>query len=125
MSSLTFSSVSAKGVKAVTFKVSSADVFRMKSRNSNCKVHSQLVMCGGREWCNCPSCHQSLALRAGHEGPSPKPVGCQRTARAAPVARAGRRVPARGRTGNGSFEGFSRVTNNRLRTGTDKGNPTV
>ncbi|KAK8681057.1 hypothetical protein V6N13_053464 [Hibiscus sabdariffa] len=37
----------------------------------------------------------------------------------------GRRVPAGGRTGNGSFEGLPRATNSRLRTGTDKGNPTV
>ncbi|KAI3477392.1 hypothetical protein L1887_60931 [Cichorium endivia] len=37
---------------------------------------------------------QGLALRAGHGGPSPEPVGCRRTARAASAARAGRRVPA-------------------------------
>ncbi|KAK8497770.1 hypothetical protein V6N13_066183 [Hibiscus sabdariffa] len=37
-----------------------------------------------------------LALRAGHGGPSPEPVGCRCTARAAPAARAGRRVPAGG-----------------------------
>ncbi|KAK8621587.1 hypothetical protein V6N13_081020 [Hibiscus sabdariffa] len=66
-----------------------------------------------------------LALRAGHGGPSPEPVGCRCTARAAPAARAGRCVPAGGRTGNGSFGGLSRATNSRLRTGTDKGNPTV
>ncbi|KAF7800676.1 atp synthase subunit beta [Senna tora] len=35
--------------------------------------------------------------------PSPEPVGCRWTARAAPAARAGRRVPAGGRTGNGPF----------------------
>ncbi|KAK8475183.1 hypothetical protein V6N13_034444 [Hibiscus sabdariffa] len=68
---------------------------------------------------------KGLALRAGHGGPSPEPVGCRRTARAAPAARAGRRVPAGGRTGNGSFGGLPRATNSRLRTGTDKGNPTV
>ncbi|KAI3476504.1 hypothetical protein L1887_61928 [Cichorium endivia] len=50
---------------------------------------------------------KGLALRAGHGGPSPEPVGCRRTARAASAARAGRRVPAGGRTGNGSFWGPS------------------
>ncbi|KAK8475130.1 hypothetical protein V6N13_035276 [Hibiscus sabdariffa] len=49
---------------------------------------------------------KGLALRAGHGGPSPEPVGCRCTARAAPAARAGRRVPAGGRTGNGSFGGL-------------------
>ncbi|KAK8634850.1 hypothetical protein V6N13_022730 [Hibiscus sabdariffa] len=68
---------------------------------------------------------KGLALRAGHGGPSPEPVGCRCTARAAPAARAGRRVPTGGRTGNGSFGGLPRATNSRLRTGTDKGNPTV
>ncbi|KAK8616912.1 hypothetical protein V6N13_116882 [Hibiscus sabdariffa] len=63
--------------------------------------------------------------RAGHGGPSPEPVGCRCTARAAPAARAGRRVPAGGRTGNGSFGGLPRATNSRLRNGTDKGNLTV
>ncbi|KAK8640473.1 hypothetical protein V6N13_008226 [Hibiscus sabdariffa] len=48
--------------------------------------------------------------RAGHGGPSPEPVGCRCTARAAPAARAGRRVPAGGRTGNGSFGGLLRAT---------------
>ncbi|XLS44878.1 hypothetical protein HN51_001743 [Arachis hypogaea] len=42
-----------------------------------------------------------IALRAGHGGPSPEPVGCRWTARAALVARAGRRVPVGGRIGNG------------------------
>ncbi|KAH7842511.1 hypothetical protein Vadar_006181 [Vaccinium darrowii] len=37
-----------------------------------------------------------------HNCISPEPVGCRWTARAAPAARAGRRVPAGGRTGNGS-----------------------
>ncbi|KAL0315112.1 UNVERIFIED_CONTAM: hypothetical protein Scaly_2890000 [Sesamum calycinum] len=68
---------------------------------------------------------KGLALRAGHGGPSSEPVGCRRTARAAPAARAGRRVPAGGRTGNGSLGGLPRASNSRLRTGTDKGNPTV
>ncbi|KAI3479050.1 hypothetical protein L1887_58968 [Cichorium endivia] len=68
---------------------------------------------------------KGLALRAGHGGPSPEPVGCRRTARAASAARAGRRVPAGGRTGNGSFGGLPRASNSQLRTGTDKGNPTV
>ncbi|KAJ6854320.1 hornerin-like [Iris pallida] len=59
-------------------------------------------------------------------GPSPEPVGCRRTARAAHAARAGRRVPAGGRTGNGPPRGgLPRASNSRLRTGTDKGNPTV
>ncbi|XLU23549.1 hypothetical protein S245_059615, partial [Arachis hypogaea] len=44
---------------------------------------------------------KGLALRAGHGGPSPEPVGCRWTARAALVARAGRRVPIGGRIGNG------------------------
>ncbi|KAI3671154.1 hypothetical protein L2E82_53579 [Cichorium intybus] len=39
--------------------------------------------------------------------PVPNTVGCRRTARAASAARAGRRVPAGGRTGNGSFGGLS------------------
>ncbi|KAI3663539.1 hypothetical protein L6452_45778 [Arctium lappa] len=63
--------------------------------------------------------------RAGHGGPSPEPVGCRRTARAASAARAGRRVPAGGRIGNGLFGGLPRASNSQLRTGTDKGNPTV
>ncbi|KAK7375270.1 hypothetical protein VNO78_35649 [Psophocarpus tetragonolobus] len=46
---------------------------------------------------------KGLALRAGHGGPSPEPVGCRWTARAAPAARAGRRVPVGGRIGNGPF----------------------
>ncbi|KAK8684365.1 hypothetical protein V6N13_040395 [Hibiscus sabdariffa] len=66
-----------------------------------------------------------LALRAGHGGPSPEPISCRCTARAAPAARAGRRVPVGGRPGNGTFGGLPRATNSRLRTGTDKGNPTV
>ncbi|KAI3493703.1 hypothetical protein L1887_40908 [Cichorium endivia] len=66
-----------------------------------------------------------IGSRAGHGGPSPEPVGCRRTARAASAARAGRRVPAGGRTGNGSFGGLPRASNSQLRTGTDKGNPTV
>ncbi|KAF3320278.1 hypothetical protein FCM35_KLT22090 [Carex littledalei] len=68
---------------------------------------------------------KGLALRAGHGGPGPEPVGCRRTARAAHAARAGRRVPAGGRAGNGPLGGLPRATNSRLRTGTDKGNPTV
>ncbi|KAI3670674.1 hypothetical protein L1987_87735 [Smallanthus sonchifolius] len=68
---------------------------------------------------------KGLALRAGHGGPCLEPVDCWRTARAAFVARAGRRVPAGGRTGNGLFGGLPRASNSQLRTGTDKGNPTV
>ncbi|KAJ3668670.1 hypothetical protein LUZ60_017964 [Juncus effusus] len=37
------------------------------------------------------------------------------------AARAGRRVPAGGRAGNGSLGGLPRASNSRLRTGTDKG----
>ncbi|KAK8526772.1 hypothetical protein V6N13_067944 [Hibiscus sabdariffa] len=64
---------------------------------------------------------RNLGKRIGSEGwargvPSPEPVGCRCTARAAPAARAGRRVPAGGRTGNGSFGGLPRATNSRLRT---------
>ncbi|KAF1856267.1 hypothetical protein Lal_00048571 [Lupinus albus] len=44
-----------------------------------------------------------IGLRAGHGGPSPEPVGCRWTARAALAARAGRRVPVGGRIGNGPF----------------------
>ncbi|KAK7384706.1 hypothetical protein VNO78_30407 [Psophocarpus tetragonolobus] len=46
---------------------------------------------------------KGLALRAGHGGPSPEPVGCRWTARAAPAARASRSVPVGGRIGNGPF----------------------
>jgi hypothetical protein len=49
------------------------------------------------------------------------PVGCRRTARTTTATRAGRRVPAGGRTGNGPLRGLPRASNNRLRTGTDKG----
>ncbi|KAJ6818292.1 uncharacterized protein M6B38_406815 [Iris pallida] len=38
-------------------------------------------------------------------GSQPRTVGCRRTARAAHAARAGRRVPAGGRTGNGPPRG--------------------
>ncbi|CAA7024912.1 unnamed protein product [Microthlaspi erraticum] len=68
---------------------------------------------------------KGLALRAGLGGPSSEPVGCWRTARAASAARAARCVPAGGRTGNSSFGIFPRASNSQLRTGTDKGNPTV
>ncbi|CAA0827968.1 Unknown protein [Striga hermonthica] len=40
-------------------------------------------------------------------------------------ARAGRRVPVGGRTRNGFPGGLPRAVNSRLRTGTDKGNPTA
>ncbi|KAI3662829.1 hypothetical protein L6452_46805 [Arctium lappa] len=68
---------------------------------------------------------KGLALRAGHGGPSPEPVGCRRTARAASAARAGRRVPAGGRIGNGLSGAFPgrRTANSELVR--DKGNPTV
>ncbi|KAK3177559.1 hypothetical protein Dsin_032980 [Dipteronia sinensis] len=65
-----------------------------------------------------------IGSEAGHGGPSPEPVGCRWTARAASAARAGRRVPAGGRTGNGSPGAFP-ASNSRLRTeiscGTKKG----
>ncbi|WZY99507.1 hypothetical protein YC2023_071836 [Brassica napus] len=41
------------------------------------------------------------------------------------MARADRLVSAGGRTGNGSFGSFPRASNSQLRTGTDKGNPTI
>nr|CAN61119.1 hypothetical protein VITISV_022570 [Vitis vinifera] len=68
---------------------------------------------------------KGFTLRAGHGGPSPEPVDCRWTARAAPAARVGHRVPVRGWTRNGSLGGFPRASNSRLRIGTDKGNPTV
>ncbi|KAL8251343.1 hypothetical protein R6Q59_035036 [Mikania micrantha] len=68
---------------------------------------------------------KGLALRAGHGGPCLEPVSCRWTARAALVARAGHRVPIGGRTGNGLFGCLPRASNSQLRTGTDKGNPTV
>ncbi|KAK8640490.1 hypothetical protein V6N13_008243 [Hibiscus sabdariffa] len=64
---------------------------------------------------------KGLALRPGHRGPSPEPVCCRCIARATPAARAGRRVSAGGRTGNGSFGGLPRATNSRLRTGSERG----
>ncbi|KAK4850620.1 hypothetical protein QYF36_008378 [Acer negundo] len=51
-----------------------------------------------------------------HNRISPEPVGCRWTARAASAARAGRRVPAGGRTGNGSLGSLPRASNSRLRT---------
>ncbi|GKA77612.1 hypothetical protein Tco_0784073 [Tanacetum coccineum] len=68
---------------------------------------------------------KGLALRDGHGGPSFEPVGCRRTARVAHATRAVRRVPAGGRTMNGSFGGIPPASNSHLRTGTDNGNPTV
>ncbi|KAK8613387.1 hypothetical protein V6N13_101149 [Hibiscus sabdariffa] len=68
---------------------------------------------------------KGLALRVGHGGPSPEPVRCRCTARAPPAMRAGHRVPAGGRTGNGSFGGLPWATNSQLKTGTDKGNLTI
>ncbi|KZV47382.1 protein STICHEL-like [Dorcoceras hygrometricum] len=50
---------------------------------------------------------KGLTLKAGHKGSSPEPVGCRRTARAARPARAGHRVPAVGRVGNGSLGSIS------------------
>ncbi|KMS95150.1 hypothetical protein BVRB_011880 [Beta vulgaris subsp. vulgaris] len=77
------------------------------------------------EQCRQGKSGKGLALRAGHGGPSPEPVGCRWTARAAHAARAGRRMPAGRRSGNGSFRGLPRASNSQLRTSTDKGNPTV
>ncbi|CAN1349336.1 hypothetical protein LINPERPRIM_LOCUS41760, partial [Linum perenne] len=52
---------------------------------------------------------RNLGKRIGSEGwaggSHPEPAGCRRTARAAHAARAGRRVPAGGRAGNGLFAG--------------------
>ncbi|KAL2224337.1 UNVERIFIED_CONTAM: hypothetical protein Sindi_2993700 [Sesamum indicum] len=62
---------------------------------------------------------KGLALRAGHGGPSSEPVGALLSC--SPRARRG----GGGRTGNGSPRGLPRASNSRLRTGTDKGNPTV
>ncbi|CAA2955352.1 Hypothetical predicted protein [Olea europaea subsp. europaea] len=59
--------------------------------------------------------------RAGH----PEPIDCRWTIRSAPAMRAGRCVPTGGRTGNISFGGLLRASNDRLRTSIDKGNPTV
>ncbi|KAI3671184.1 hypothetical protein L1987_87453 [Smallanthus sonchifolius] len=63
---------------------------------------------------------RNFGKRIGSEGwargSCPEPVGCRRTARAASVARAGRRVPAGGRTGNGLFGGLPRALNSQLRT---------
>ncbi|CAL8988884.1 unnamed protein product, partial [Prunus brigantina] len=62
---------------------------------------------------------------AGHGGPGPEPVGCRWTARAAPAARAGRRVPAGGRTGSvpsGTFPGRRTAASELVRT---RGNPTA
>ncbi|QCD94097.1 hypothetical protein DEO72_LG5g2176 [Vigna unguiculata] len=44
-----------------------------------------------------------LALRVGHGGPNPEPVGCRGTARAAFATRAGCRMTIVGRIGNGLF----------------------
>ncbi|KAL8231610.1 hypothetical protein R6Q57_001388 [Mikania cordata] len=72
---------------------------------------------------------RNLGKRIGSEGwargPCLEPVSCRWTARAALVARAGHRVPIGGRTGNGLFGCLPRASNSQLRTGTDKGNPTV
>ncbi|KAI3671944.1 hypothetical protein L2E82_53201 [Cichorium intybus] len=57
------------------------------------------------------------ALRAGHGGPSPEPVGCRRTARAASAARAGRACrpgDGLGTAPSGAFPG-RRTANSELR----------
>ncbi|KAK3175842.1 hypothetical protein Dsin_032712 [Dipteronia sinensis] len=59
---------------------------------------------------------KGLSMRAGHGGPSPEPVGCGGLLELLPRRR-GRRVPAGGRTGNGSSGGLPRASNSRLRTG--------
>ncbi|KAI3752340.1 hypothetical protein L2E82_24282 [Cichorium intybus] len=59
---------------------------------------------------------KGLALRAGHGGPSPEPVGCRRTARAASAARVGHRVPSGdglGTAPSGAFPG-RRTANSEL-----------
>ncbi|THU54609.1 hypothetical protein C4D60_Mb10t26910 [Musa balbisiana] len=64
---------------------------------------------------------RNFGKRIGSEGwergSRPEPVGCRRTARAALAVRAGHRVPAGGRTGNGPLGGLPRASNSRLRTG--------
>ncbi|KAI3680744.1 hypothetical protein L6452_35519 [Arctium lappa] len=62
--------------------------------------------------------------RAGHGGPSPEPIGCRQTTRAASAARAGRRVPV-GSDWERPIRGLPRASNSQLRTSTDKGNLTV
>ncbi|KAE8716261.1 hypothetical protein F3Y22_tig00110151pilonHSYRG00102 [Hibiscus syriacus] len=59
---------------------------------------------------------KGLAMRDGHEGLSPEPVGCRCIAQAVPTARAGYCVPIGGWTRNGSFRGFLRAMNTLLRT---------
>ncbi|KAG9444623.1 hypothetical protein H6P81_015963 [Aristolochia fimbriata] len=49
---------------------------------------------------------KGLALEGWARGPSPEPVGCRWTARAAPAARRVVSVPGGGRTGNGPFGAF-------------------
>ncbi|KAI3664032.1 hypothetical protein L6452_45149 [Arctium lappa] len=68
---------------------------------------------------------KGLALRAGHGGPSPEPVGCRRTARAASAARSGSPRAGRGTDWERPLRGPSPGVEQQLRTGTDKGNPTV
>ncbi|KAI3663568.1 hypothetical protein L6452_45699 [Arctium lappa] len=65
---------------------------------------------------------KGLALRAGHGGPSPEPVGCRRTARAASAAESGSPRAGRGTDWERpSSGGLPRASNSQLRTGTDKG----
>ncbi|KAF7112768.1 hypothetical protein RHSIM_RhsimUnG0194800 [Rhododendron simsii] len=49
---------------------------------------------------------KGLALRTGHGGPNPEPVSCRWTARAAPVARVGYRMPIGGWSGDDSLWGL-------------------
>ncbi|KAH0983197.1 hypothetical protein GBA52_010374 [Prunus armeniaca] len=66
---------------------------------------------------------RNLGKRIGSEGwargSQSEPVGCRWTARAAPAARAGRRVPAEGRTGSvpsGTFPGRRTAASELVRT---------
>ncbi|KAK0594334.1 hypothetical protein LWI29_033648 [Acer saccharum] len=63
---------------------------------------------------------RNFGKRIGSEGwargSQSRTVGCRWTARAASAARAGRHVPAGGRTGNGSLGSLPRASNSRLRT---------
>ncbi|KAL0307733.1 UNVERIFIED_CONTAM: hypothetical protein Sangu_2491400 [Sesamum angustifolium] len=71
---------------------------------------------------------RNLGKRIGSEGWHGGPHPNRRlsaNARAAPAAKRVVGVPAGGRTGNGSLGGLPGPSNSRLRTGTDKGNPTV
>ncbi|THU42868.1 hypothetical protein C4D60_Mb00t00600 [Musa balbisiana] len=68
---------------------------------------------------------KGLALRAGHGGPGPEPVGCRRTASSCSRGKSGSPRASRGTDRERPLGGLPRASNSRLRTSTDKGNPTV